>query len=321
MIHGLGAMEHARRDGSDVDYADPYDVMSLFGDAKNGVDPTNPNLPVGPGLNAAFMKRLGWLDATRKAPSGMSQVKLRPLHRRDLPGSLYSLVGNRYVEYRASQRWDNGFKSADNRSPRSIVLVHYMANYTSYLCAELDAGEEYKWGSPSAPYLSQGSIKVDAIDDANEAATITTSYQGAWWEHHFPRPGPLISLDVLQHHFPLAGPVPSLMPRDEWVDTSGIVIINGRLVRIPPHSPEFRIAEAAAELASIGEVRLAPALGTQARTDVYGRLLADIGETHHHLTHPESPYDYMNEGGSARALYQQRHTKSRKKSKSKRPHR
>ena len=267
MTHALGAVEHARHDGSDADYEDPYDVMSMFR-AKYGIHPSNPNLPIGPGLNAAFMQRLGWLDATRAAPGG--QVNLRPLHRRDLPGPLYSVVDKYYVEYRTSKRWDNGFSRGVEGKP-SIVLVHYIANNTSYLIAELGPGDEFKWGS-SSPYQSGGgSIKVDAIDDATQTATISTSHRVA-----IP--------------FPLTAPA---SPFGEWTDAGGIVIINGKLVRIPPWSPEFRMIEAASKLVSISELGLAPALGTHARVDIYNRLLEDIEETHHHLTEPESPYDHF----------------------------
>lgn len=262
MIHALGAPEHARRHGSDQDYADPYDVMSMFR-ASPGRHPSNANLPVGPGLNAAFMRRCGWLDPTRAAPSG--QVGLRPLHRRDLPGPLYALVGSYYVEYRAARRWDSGFDS-------SIVLVHSWANNTSYLRAELRPGDEFTWGS-SSQYQTQGSIKVDAIDDAAETATITTTYR------------PAIP-------FPLTGPAISLT-QGEWVDAGGIVIINGKLVHIPPRSPELRMIEAAVELASLADLRVAPAIGTRARAEVYDRLAADIDEIHHHLTQPQSPYDHL----------------------------
>lgn len=88
MIHSLGVYNHARRHGSNADYSDPYDVMSMF-NAWPGHHPIDATIPVGPGLNAAFMKRCGWLDTTRAAPIG--QVTLRPLHRRDLTGALYSL--------------------------------------------------------------------------------------------------------------------------------------------------------------------------------------------------------------------------------------
>jgi hypothetical protein len=165
MIHGLGVREHARRYGTDVDYRDPYDVMSMFS-AYPGRHPNDPNIPVGPGLNAAFMKRCGWLDATRAAPVGQ-QVVLRPLHRRDLAGPLFATVGPFYVEYRASSRWDTGFAS--------IVLVHYIANNTSYLIAELRAGAEFSWGNPLSPF---GSIKVDAIDDLSRTAAVTLHIRG-----------------------------------------------------------------------------------------------------------------------------------------------
>jgi hypothetical protein len=71
MIHGLGVYDHARRDGSDADYQDPYDVMSMFA-AFPGVSPNDPRVPVGPGLNAAFMQRCAWLDSTRGRPGRCS---------------------------------------------------------------------------------------------------------------------------------------------------------------------------------------------------------------------------------------------------------
>ena len=165
MIHGLGVNEHTRRHGSDVDYQDPYDVMSMF-NANPGHHPTIANFPVGPGTNAAFMKRCTWLDASRGVATA-GQVLLRPLHRRDLSGPLYLTVGPYYVEYRPSRRWDTGFSS--------VVLVHYIANHTSYLVAELSAGSEFTWGNPLSPF---GSIKVDAIDDAAQTATIKAQISG-----------------------------------------------------------------------------------------------------------------------------------------------
>ena len=168
MIHGLGVNEHTRRHGSDVNYQDPYDVMSMFSNNYNaGHHPTKPNIPIGPGLNAAFMKRCGWLDITRAAATSNGQVVLRPLHRRDLSGPLFAIVGPYYIEYRPSRRWDTGFSS--------IVLVHYIANNTSYLVAELTAGSEFSWGNPLSPF---GSVKVDAIDDVPETATVTLLLRG-----------------------------------------------------------------------------------------------------------------------------------------------
>ena len=200
--------------------------------------PGNQNLPVGPGLNAAFMERCGWLDRTRVAPAG--QVALRPLHRRDLHGPLYAQVGPYYVEYRASRRWDSGFQS--------VVLVHYIMNETSYLVAELRAGfPAFTFGDPRSPFEPHGSISVSAIDDASETATITTVYDEG------------LSL-------PFAGPAFSLFG-SEFGGGAGLVFVGGKLVRIPPRSPAFQLVEAAVALASLQEVQVAPALKTAAQAE------------------------------------------------------
>jgi hypothetical protein len=257
--------QHARRHGSDDDYRDPYDVMSMFR-AWPGHSPANANIPIGPGLNAAFMKRCGWLDPTRATSTG--QVALRPLHRRDLPGPLYIVVGDYYVEYRPAQRWDTGFS-------RSTVLVHYLANDTSYLIAELHAGDPaFTWGNPLSPFVAHGSIQVDAIDDGAETATVTTTYVAA-------RP------------VPVAGPVFSLF-ETEFTGGAGLVIIGGRLVRIPPRSPALRLVEAAAQLASLGEVQVAPRLVTEARAEIYAQTIAELGAAREHITGVSSPFDHIN---------------------------
>jgi hypothetical protein len=238
-------------------------VMSMFA-AWPGRHPIRPDLPVGPGLNATFMARCGWLDTTRAAPPG--QVALRPLHRRDLPGPLYANVGGYYVEYRPSCRWDTGFSS--------IVLLHYLANNTSYLVAELYAGSQFTWGGLS-PFESSGSIQVDAIDDAAETATITTSYTPA-------RP------------IPVAGPDWSLFG-GELVDGSGIVIVGGRIIRIPPHSPAFRLVEAAAALANVDDTQLPLALKTAAHAEIYSQIVSAFGEVHEHITSVKSPLDHISQ--------------------------
>jgi hypothetical protein len=270
LIHGLGVYEHSRSHGSDDDYRDPYDVMSMFA-AWPGRSPTNANIPVGPGLNAAFMKRCGWLDPNRAAPAG--QAQLRPLHRRDLPGPLYAVVGQYYVEYRPSRRWDTGFTST--------VLVHYLANHTSYLVAELRAGDPaYAWGDPQLAFGAHGSIKVDAIDDAAETATITTSFS--------------VTLPT-----PFAHPALSLFPND-YSDAVGWVVIGRWVVWIPPKWPPippkslpFRLVEAAAELASLDEASIPARLETEARAELYARIVAEMDEAREHITGVSSPLDHL----------------------------
>lgn len=269
MIHGLGVYEHSRHDGSDDDYNDVYDVMSMFG-AYTGHHPNYPGLPIGPGLNAAFMKRCGWLDPTRGASLGAG-VTLRPLHRRDLTGSLYARVGEYFVEYRPAERWDVGF-------PSSVVLLHHIKNNTSYLVTAL------RPGSPAFEWVSRagniGSIQVDAIDDASETATISTSFTEA-------RP------------VPVAGPALSLLG-SEFGDGGGIVFIGGRIVLIPPRSPELRLVETAASLVSLAETALPPALETPARAELYGRALVDLKAAHDHVTGVSAVLDHMNLKQAAR---------------------
>jgi hypothetical protein len=262
MIHGLGIYNHTRRHGSTADYNDPYDVMSMF-NAWPGRNPSNPDIPVGPGLNAAFMKRCGWLDTSREAPMG--QIMLRPLHRRDLSGPLYSQVGKYYVEYRPSSQWDTGFSS--------VVLVHYIAHDTSYLVAELRAGSEFKWGDPLIIFEEHGSIRVDDIDDKSETATITTAYS----------PAPRIPVD---------GPAWSIFG-GELVDAGGLVVVGGRIVKVPPRSPELKLLEAVAALVNTNDLEIAPALKTAVRANIYDQVSVEIYEAHKHLTQPSSPFDHM----------------------------
>ena len=266
IIHGLGIYEHTRRDGSGADYQDPYDVMSMY-NAFAGVHPDDPNLPAGPGLNAAFMKRCGWLDQSRGATQ--AQVQLRPLHRRDLAGYLYAVVDGYYVEYRPSQRWDTGFPS--------VVLVHYIKDNTSYLIAELREGSAPftwtpSWSGRLSVFGTEGSIQVDRIDDANLEATLTMrSVQHRHWE---------------------AGPWQSLL-QSEFADGGGLVILNGKIVRIPPRSPELRLASAAATLATLEDTELSAAVRNSARAEIYAALAAEIREAQEHAAGVSSVLDHI----------------------------
>src|SRR5207245_10596279 len=83
MGHGYGLV-HSRVDGSTADYQDPWDTMSTWNSCYSAVDP-NYGL-IGPGLNAANMRNMGWLDESRVwKPSSAAfaeQIELRPLHMR-----------------------------------------------------------------------------------------------------------------------------------------------------------------------------------------------------------------------------------------------
>jgi hypothetical protein len=137
MGHALG-LEDSIREGAGEERTDYWDLMSVYGPrlgllssfdksetayfAEGGVRPPGtPPLPFmrhGPGLNAANMQIMGWLDNSRvHTVSGAETVVLRPLHRRDLPGTLVARVGDYLLEFRTNEKWDAGL-------PMPCVLMH-----------------------------------------------------------------------------------------------------------------------------------------------------------------------------------------------------
>src|SRR6202035_5933225 len=85
--------------------------------------------------------------------------------------------------------------------------------------AELRTGSnnEFSWGS--TPFEPHGSIKVNAIDDGAETATITT-----WYRPIRGLPGDISawSWSVFE---------------SEFADAGGLVIVGGRIIRIPLARP------------------------------------------------------------------------------------
>jgi hypothetical protein len=258
MIHGVGIPQHARRIGSDADYADPYDVMSMFL-AYPGVHPTEHDLPIGPGLNSAFMDRAGWLDHSRVLTSP-ARVDLRPLHRLDLAGYLAALVDGYYIEYRPKLGWDAGF-------PESLVFVHTLANSTSYLVKELRVGEQFAVGDPRSPFGDHFSVTVDAIDDAGLRATV----------------------DIESRHYkvPVAGPLEVF--GGVASDGGGFVILGGKIVKIPPRSPLLRLVEALVALEALNSPVIPAHLQQRLRVQVLETLSADVSAELGELTELHTP--------------------------------
>jgi hypothetical protein len=83
MGHGYG-LNHSRMDGSLADYQDARDVMSTPGEfmAPHPVyterDRGRPIFLIGPGLNAANMWAMGWLDLTGPGRAGAREPQPRP---------------------------------------------------------------------------------------------------------------------------------------------------------------------------------------------------------------------------------------------------
>lgn len=216
MGHGYG-LEHSRQDGWELDYKDPWDIMSAL-DTKQTPHPEYQS--VGPGLNAANMRLLGWLDEDRvfKAPSDSTYsttVELRPLHRHELDGHLAAQMGAFLVEYRPKQRWDAAFR-------RSAVFVHRTGGVHSYVMEgtdgtapayDLPAGGSFA-GDPHSFY-TRYSVEVEEIDDAAQVAKVRIS--------HSTMPlSPALIVEILFGIAPGGG---------------GLIFWGGKLIKVPPTPP------------------------------------------------------------------------------------
>jgi hypothetical protein len=168
MLHGYGA-DHSRLEGG-ADYTDKWDAMSTASQFSTIGDPFH---SIGPGLNAANMDFLNWLDLQRvwlRSGSYDEQIQLRPHHRRDLPGYLIARLGSFYVEYRTREGWDATI-------PRDAVLVHRLEASHSYLMRSRDgsfdlaAGQVFEKDSSVRVYR----VSVTTIDPSSRTATVRLS--------------------------------------------------------------------------------------------------------------------------------------------------
>ena len=259
IVHALGVPQHTRRTGSDADYQDPFDVMSLWTTGTPAPHPENADYVIGPGINAAFLDRCGWLDQSRGVEITHSgSYQLRPLHRHDLPGNLFARFGDQYIEYRPKLRWDAG-------QAQSVVLVHHRANLTSYL-DEVHVPEDPPRDPPFQIFGLPAQMWVSSIDDEALIATI---------EVRVPR------------QQPVAGPAVSLFGAD--AGGGGLVLIGGKLHQIPPRSPSFALLERVVALEEAYTLGVPPPLQLQVQqqilTQLAGTVTAQLDETK--LPHPE----------------------------------
>jgi hypothetical protein len=239
MGHGYG-LDHARIEGSTADYMDPFDIMSTVGafmaahpffterDARG-----NPIFLIGPGLNAATMSRFGWLDNSRvwtsSSSSKKSTVKLRPLHRPDLPGYLCARVNDMFIEFRMNDRWDGAF-------PEPVVLFHDFFDGHSYLRLADDGfgyfttNDTLSEGDVSnQPLPLHGAGMQITVTDIN-AETQTATIQLQQWADTRPEAGPGITFGGVD-----AG-------------GGGWIFVNGKLKPVPPHSPLYTLLEQMVEV-------------------------------------------------------------------------
>lgn len=238
--HALGFGGHSRLEGSAAEYGDRWDIMSAYSVDYGKKD--SPYYTFGPGMNAVNMDRAGWLDTARVFTGGGTNhysIRLRPLHRRDLPGWLAARVQigyeTVYIEFRMSEGWDANI-------PASCILLHrhsvhpgdgrpcselLMANQSAVggPRPDLRVGESYETGTAADPFGFYARITLTGIDRQNKEAYVNVSIR----EHRRIEPAGT-----------LFGAVTS--------DGGGLVWTPGRgFVKVPPRSPLLTVLDLMAE--------------------------------------------------------------------------
>ena len=270
MGHGYG-LDHAKQDGSEEEYMDPWDVMSVYDSA--AMAPHAEWGTIGPGLNAQCMRSRGWLDESRVWKASDSSfdtvIQLRPLHRHDLTGLLAAeLPGGFLAEYRPKERWDAAFD-------HSAVFVHRFADNHSYVMRgtngkfDLAAGDIFQRGQTSGDltFLSGFTMmEVMAINDAASTATIRLVN----------RPAVVAPSLVAQILVGITG------------DGPGIFILGGKLYRVPPRGPITAIVEALAHYLDSAQISDSN-LRAQVQREVLGGIMRSIETRTRELTSTRSP--------------------------------
>jgi hypothetical protein len=262
MGHGYG-LDHARRQGSQDDYQDPWDVMSTAAWPSMQADsPDWGSQSVGPGLNAWNMRARGWLDESRvwKPPPAVSwdtTVTLRPLHRRDLPGQLAAELGEYLVELRVPERWDAAI-------PRACVLVHRFEDNRSYVMPgasgnlDLVEGDRFTVGRPEPAIEPFWEVEVLQIDEHQQTATVRLRHHPRFTE---PPVG--------------GGPVFGGVA----VDGGGWILVGGKLVPVPPRGPVTELVEEVARYLAV-DLAADVGAGLAARRAVLQRIVLTAAALH-----------------------------------------
>jgi hypothetical protein len=234
MGHTYG-LAHSRRDGSVDDYQDPFDVMSTA-NAQMSAHPVyterqrqngSPVFVIGPGLNAANMDAMGWLDESRIWSGSLGKttdatVQLRPLHRTDLPGFLAMRFGPYLVEFRMNEAWDAAVPPS--------VQVHYFEDGHSYIVQ--DAFGKIQFGDGSTLKWA-GELSVLSLDQANRTATVHVRWEG---------------LPDIHREWPKQGPYQT--PWIKWAERLdpgvAFVVIEGRSISVRRGSSMYEILKGVA---------------------------------------------------------------------------
>jgi hypothetical protein len=240
---------------------------------------------VGPGLNAWNMRSRAWLDESRvwKSPADNFDevVELRPLHHRDLPGPLAAELpgspsaGPLLVELRVPERWDAAI-------PEATLLVHRFDENHSYLTsdtsgdASLAEGDTFEYGVEEVTWRVYGRVEVLSISAQGHTARIRLHHRPAG---RLPTPGGAgISFGGIE------------------VDGGGAILLNGRMIRIPPWSPLVRVIEQLAMHEMVRDTAARGAARRSALQDIASWAEAALDELTE-LESPPPPRAQQREGG------------------------
>lgn len=167
LSHGYG-LDHSRRDGSDADYQDPWDIMSA---ATTHSASHSEYDSIGPGMNAWNMRALGWLNEKRVAvvkpdSSTTREFELGALHDRG-PQTAAVDVGGYLVEFRMRDGWDAAI-------PRSCVLVHRREGNNTYVMVGDGGQSDLVSGGTfdDKGFLRRVTVHVLSIDERTRRARI-----------------------------------------------------------------------------------------------------------------------------------------------------
>jgi hypothetical protein len=252
--HALG-LTHSRKAGSGKEYGDVWDIMTAYSTpyydtSGTEIPPGSPYFTFGPGLNAVNMDINSWIDPTRLFTSSSSvPFRLRPLHRRDLPGWLVARLHIAseviYVEFRMNDRWDTQIPApcillhrqtvhpSNGRACSELLLANL--NAKPYPREELYEGDAFEMGDGNDPFGFYARITVMQIDAEKQEA--------------------LISVHIRQRR--------QIEPQGTFfggvtVDGGGIMWTPGRgFVKVPPHSPLLAVLEMLANAETLQGMRSA----------------------------------------------------------------
>jgi hypothetical protein len=212
------------------EYFDMYDIMS----AMNVYSTFHPKFAQrGPLLCAANLDRMGWLPASRVwSPSGANSswsngFDIVSMSHPEIPGYLAAHVGSVYVEFRTQENWDEEI-------PRPGVLLHHMVDPNAVVIAsekqnyinDWQPGQMYGPSELEMAVRGGTQIRIDSFDLSAKKARIRVRVAAS-------RP-----IEV----------GPGQVFGGVAVDGGGLLILNGKVVRIPPNSPVMTLAEEMANL-------------------------------------------------------------------------